>query len=257
MATVLLDTNAAESPLLAPLAELLGGDAITRRRLDIGDVHVVHGDTTIIVERKTWGDLVASLRDGRWSEQKLRLLAARERAAAEGKLIELVYAVESAVVPSYDGATRGVPNANAFAALTKLALRDRALVLYSSCQEHTAKTVAYIAKTLVKDGFSSAAKVALVCAEGYAGVAAHSSKRKNADENVWESMIGAVKGFSGKKAAALADAYPSPGALAGAYAALRATGASDKCLDTMIADILVGGRRLGPALSATMRKLFA
>jgi ERCC4-type nuclease len=42
--------------------------------LDIGDVHVVRGENRIVFERKTISDLCQSIKDGRWHEQKQRLL---------------------------------------------------------------------------------------------------------------------------------------------------------------------------------------
>lgn len=42
--------------------------------LDIGDVQIIFGFTTIIFERKSCADLAASLKDGRYKEQKARLL---------------------------------------------------------------------------------------------------------------------------------------------------------------------------------------
>ncbi len=43
--------------------------------LDIGDVHIISGNQTIMIERKTCTDLAASIKDNRYKEQKMRLLA--------------------------------------------------------------------------------------------------------------------------------------------------------------------------------------
>lgn len=51
---------------------------ITRRLLEIGDVHITSDDestTHLVIERKTMDDLAASISDGRWSEQKKRALS--------------------------------------------------------------------------------------------------------------------------------------------------------------------------------------
>ena len=43
--------------------------------LDIGDiVFRYHGDIVVLIERKTIGDLISSIKDGRYREQKLRIL---------------------------------------------------------------------------------------------------------------------------------------------------------------------------------------
>ena len=41
--------------------------------LDIGDIHLFNKDYSIIIERKSLNDLVGSVKDGRYKEQKLRL----------------------------------------------------------------------------------------------------------------------------------------------------------------------------------------
>ena len=78
-AVVRVDTNAGETPLFAALQARLGTEHhVVRERLDVGDVVLTapDGGATLIVERKTWPDLAKSLTDGRYAEQKARLLAA-------------------------------------------------------------------------------------------------------------------------------------------------------------------------------------
>jgi len=48
---------------------------IEKRQLDIGDIHINFNDITYIYERKTVNDLLSSVKDGRYKEQKHRLLA--------------------------------------------------------------------------------------------------------------------------------------------------------------------------------------
>lgn len=45
--------------------------------LDVGDIHIVHEDPSFVLvfERKTLSDLAASIKDGRYKEQKLRMNA--------------------------------------------------------------------------------------------------------------------------------------------------------------------------------------
>ena len=78
-AVVRVDTNAGETPLFAALQARLGAEHhVVRERLDVGDVVLTapgDGGATLIVERKTWPDLAKSLTDGRYAEQKARLLA--------------------------------------------------------------------------------------------------------------------------------------------------------------------------------------
>jgi ERCC4-type nuclease len=47
---------------------------ICQQQLDIGDIHITYNDDrTWIFERKTVSDLIASIKDGRYKEQKMRL----------------------------------------------------------------------------------------------------------------------------------------------------------------------------------------
>lgn len=47
---------------------------IQKEQLDIGDIHIKFNDVIYIYERKTVNDLLASIKDGRYKEQKTRLL---------------------------------------------------------------------------------------------------------------------------------------------------------------------------------------
>lgn len=48
---------------------------IKKEQLEIGDIHLIFNDICYIYERKTVADLIASVKDGRYKEQKNRLLA--------------------------------------------------------------------------------------------------------------------------------------------------------------------------------------
>jgi len=49
--------------------------SIEKKQLDLGDIHIIFNDITYIYERKTVNDLLSSINDGRYKEQKNRLLA--------------------------------------------------------------------------------------------------------------------------------------------------------------------------------------
>ena len=83
-AVVRVDTNAGETPLFTALQARLGAEQVVRERLDVGDVVLTAPESgaMLIVERKSWPDLAKSLTDGRYAEQKARLLAAAAPPAA-------------------------------------------------------------------------------------------------------------------------------------------------------------------------------
>jgi ERCC4-type nuclease len=49
--------------------------SIHKEQLELGDIHIIFNDITFIYERKTVNDLLSSINDGRYREQKNRLLA--------------------------------------------------------------------------------------------------------------------------------------------------------------------------------------
>jgi ERCC4-type nuclease len=48
---------------------------ITKKQLEIGDIHIIFNENIYVYERKTMNDLISSIKDGRYKEQKLRLLS--------------------------------------------------------------------------------------------------------------------------------------------------------------------------------------
>ena len=48
---------------------------ISKEQLDNGDIHIKFNETLFIYERKTTNDLISSVKDGRYKEQKQRLLS--------------------------------------------------------------------------------------------------------------------------------------------------------------------------------------
>ena len=49
--------------------------SIQKEQLELGDIHIIFNEITYIYERKTVNDLMSSIKDGRYKEQKNRLLA--------------------------------------------------------------------------------------------------------------------------------------------------------------------------------------
>jgi ERCC4-type nuclease len=247
---IVVDTNPGEDNVFAALVRELG-DVVKRERLDVGDVHIKTEHGTIIVERKRWNDLQSSLNDQRYSEQKLRLLAQRELDPS-GKT-HIVVLIESKNVPFFDGESNNRKNKPSFCALSKMTVRDKISVLWSASSEDAGQQIAYLYSALCKNGFDAAEKIKTVAASGYAGVAKHSNKRKNADDSMFELMLCNVTGVSGTKACSIAKEYGSMSKLVNAYDNLKNAGATDAELDEMLSDVKVGDKRIGPALSHKIR----
>jgi ERCC4-type nuclease len=273
MVDVFVDTRPGENNLFESLSSLLSGKSLDvevrlqRRMLELGDVQVKMGEQVIIIERKTWSDLVSSLNDGRYSNQKARLCAERERNAG----LKFLYLIEGAP-PSYDGTTRNTANSNAYAALMKMALRDNITSIWSANSSDAARCVLYIIMALSKNGFeSTAARAGL--AEGYSKFVKHTSKRKNTEENQFEVMLTSIPGISPVMATGLVAVYPTVLELVQAYQAYRNKGATVAELDAMLADVNVervtrgvtderrtedvkARRRIGQSISKKVREVF-
>ena len=215
----------------AVIAELPAGTET--QMLEIGDFIIQHNDKQIVVERKSWADLKSSFNDGRYSEQKARLLAARDRDPTN---VSVVYLLEGPV-------PRISAEKQSRAAALKMAVRDGIAVVYSSDPSETAKVILYLDKCLCDGSLDPAARAATVAASGYAGVVHHSKKRANAEANMAATILTSIPGVSGQKAAAIVELYPTIAALV-------------KGLEEgeSLADIECGKRRLGPALNETIRK---
>ena len=207
------------------------------QNLDIGDI-VIRNEAgkELIIERKTWADLKSSLSDGRYSEQKARLLAYRD----EHEHCKIVYLFEGHVPTIAD-------EKQSRAASIKMAVRDGISVIYSGNAKESAKTLEYLQKCLLDGTLEAEHKRATVEASGYAGVVHHSKKRKNAEENMAAIMLCAIPGVSAVKAKAVLDAFPT---LAELVDAVRADGSK------AIEAIPIGTKRLGPALAKTVCNAF-
>lgn len=64
-----------EAALLTELRRSDHGINVIEKNLELGDIHVVGSTCSLVFERKTMNDLAASLKDGRYKEQKHRMLS--------------------------------------------------------------------------------------------------------------------------------------------------------------------------------------
>lgn len=232
---IVVDTNAAETPLYVELCTLQHAAKVRRERLDLGDVELVVGEQRMVIERKAWSDWAGSIADGRYKEQKTRFLGS----AGEGTT--LVYLLEGPIV-GFNGRTRGMSNKALNAAILKTQLRDGIVVVRARDPVHSAATVAYLFEQLQAGGLNPES-----ARTGTAG-STKKRKRENLEDpgNLYRAMLTVVPGMSDEKAAAVAGCYPS-------FRTLRHASAS------ILAQIECGKtrRRLGPAVARRLVDLFA
>lgn len=227
-----VDTNPGETKVFECLRASLGDDQVARQRLDVGDIAIQTNDMSIILERKRWADLEASILDGRFKEQKDRFLP------ADG--VRYAYIIEGQL-EGWDGKARALPRRNLWAALVKTCLRDSILIFHTKTEKDTASLVEYVARQLRDGGLQVSDSLGVA-----RGTAKTKRKRDNLNDprQVFESMLCVIPGMSLTKASSVADVYPNVASL---------MTASQKCLS----DVPVGNRRLGPKMAEAIRGVFA
>lgn len=239
---VLVDTNPAETPLHDSLHGLLAAGSsprgsLSRKRLDVGDVEIRFEDRVFVIERKaSLADLCAGFQDGRYHEQKSRLVHAGD----EGEKRTPLYVIEGLDVIEWSDNPipySGVRYDQVQAAIVKTSLRDGIPVLFSRNCEETARLVAYIAKQISLRGFEPKNVSHL------AGARVAKRKRQCTADKLWATMLSTIPGMGMARAQRVAAAYPTLSALAAAS-------------EEELADVAVaGGRRLGPALAKVLHAL--
>ena len=229
---ITVDSNSGETPLFGHLIRLLKGPVV-RQRLDVGDVEIETEDRIIVLERKTWPDLSASIVDGRWEDQKFRMLhSTTEKPTIFG------YVVEGDLL-AWDSNLGGMRSKAMLAALAKAALRDGFLVFHTKTGSDTASLIEYVATQAAKGG---------LLPKEYKSVTGGCSKRKRdniADpRSLYIAMLSVPTGMSGEKAGALYERWPT---LASLSTATRTEICETRCKE----------RRLGPVLAERISSILS
>ena len=162
--------------------------------LPLGDLELRLGTRRLLLlERKTADDLAASIQDGRWREQKQRLLPLRDHCAV-GYLFEGDF---------FDPArNHALPPRTLLSAATMAAVRDRLLALRAKDVHETVRTLAVLTQRLP-------------CADATGAphdpepVLLSRRERMAAPDAVLLRMLRAVPGVSAAVAAALLQRHPS------------------------------------------------
>ncbi len=237
--TPTLTIDVREHSLTAALTAF--GISYTIAALPIGDFQILAGGGVplLIGERKTLADFAASNTDGRYREQRARLLSAR---ASTG--CALVYMLEgtwtgddSRVVTGHGRVTEGLLRR----LTTRLQLRYGLPVLASLSVVETARWIGVLLAQLTEDpavfrpseGEATAAVMA-----GFTSALSTVKKENRTGGSVATAMLSAIPGLGEKRCTALL-AEKSIRDLAGMSAA-------------EIAGLSVGGRKLGAKLGVTI-----
>lgn len=223
---IYIDTNAAEDFFVEPLLDIQL--PVTRKRLDVGDIHLSFDSTNVVLERKTWEDLAASICDSRWSEQKSRMLCS---ARDDSTVTHYGYIIEGPIANWKPNNTKRLSQTALWAALIKTQIRDGMSVFHTVDKSASIDTVAYIFKQLKLSGF-----VPKSC--NVVPGMSFKRKRDNLDSphKMCVAMLSIIPGMSKTKAEKIACEYQS-------------------MADLMIApvcslsNITCNGRKIGPVLA--------
>jgi ERCC4-type nuclease len=193
MAIIHIDTRECK------LRELLEKNEATfvTKALELGDILIEHPKRQILIERKTIADFHASLIDGRYKNQKLRLL--EWRVQEEGRK-NVVYLFEEKPGDNKDRAYWG--------ALVNMILRDNIGVIQCDGMMRTAQIIMDIKKKLDEDKFDELEGGGRnISLEGYA------KGKYNTPRNCYLGQLSLIPGLSPAIAEKIAEKYPNMRAL--------------------------------------------
>ena len=220
---------------LTPLLADLSGVSLSTAALPVGDIAIRVGETDdVLLERKSVDDLASSHGDGRYKEQRARLLAQR------GTGVSIGYIVEGAA-SSFTAAR--FSEADLKNAILRLQFRYTIPVFPTSSVSDSAALVKAVCVALLRDAACFKGGLATTAA-GAAAVyseAIHVRKAENSTpDRVVRSMLRVVPGLG-------------PTAVEGVAVAVGSSLTRLLALtEAELAAIPVGKRRLGPALARVL-----
>jgi ERCC4-type nuclease len=201
MTTIYVDTRECK------LRELLekNGTLFVTKPLELGDILIEHPKRQILIERKTIADFHASITDGRYKNQKLRLLEWRNKMDGEedeqrASRKNIIYLFEEKPGDNKDRSYWG--------ALVNMILRDNIGVIQCDGIARTAQVISDIKKKLDEDKFDELEGGGKnISLEGYA------KGKYNTPQNCYLGQLSLIPGVSPSMAEKIAEKYPNMRAL--------------------------------------------
>ena len=239
---------------LTPMIETAKLPAAEVRALDIGDIQFIRdGELYIVIERKTYADFVSSMSDGRYREQKARLMSEREKAAAAGRSLRLFYLFEGQLTPTlsktYPAGRASFTETSIISAMSRAAIKDAFYIMQLPSADATAKWIHGLYEKLSEspDEFEGGA-AAVEAAGGYASLTAARKKDNVTPEVAYRAMLSTIPGVSAKASDAIASVWPTMPALC---THLASDGTAT------LADVKVGAKRLGKTVADRIRTMLS
>ena len=168
-------------------------------QLDIGDIQIVASledekeEQLILIERKTIDDLAKSIVDGRYREQKKRILGSSFK--------KIIYLIEGDI----EGYSGSLPKSTLRNTLINCTVRDNIYILRSKDLEESS----YIIKTMYEKLNSGSYMVGTGCKITHTQTIVHQNKgRNNTPEQCYINQLAQIPGISGKVAIEIAKEFP-------------------------------------------------
>jgi len=201
MAAIYVDTRECK------LRELLekNGAVFVTKALELGDILIEHPKRQILVERKTIADFHASITDGRYKNQKLRLLEWRNKTDEQ---IDEQPSARKNIIYLFEEKTGDNKDRSYWGALVNMILRDNIGVIQCDGMVRTAQVIADIKKKLDEDKFDELEGGGRnISLEGYA------KGKFNTPKHCYLGQLSLIPGLSPAIAGKIADKYPNMRAL--------------------------------------------
>lgn len=159
------------------------------KQLDIGDIHFIDENDNVkcIVERKTLNDLSSSIIDGRYKEQKCRLLSSGYK---------VIYIIEGLSKNNY-----GVKHNTLLSALLNTQLRDNIVVIRSKDINETANILVLLKEKL--NGYEHQSNL------NYSNEIYIKKSKNLTKEVVYKNQLSCIPGISIKIATEIIKVYPT------------------------------------------------
>jgi ERCC4-type nuclease len=237
MATLIVDVR--ERALAAALTAQ--GTLYSTKALEVGDflIQAVDGRPLLVVERKSHADFAASNRDGRYREQRARLMTVRGNGSA------ILYMLEGAWSAALDRTYGSTTEKTLQRLTTRLLLRYGIPVLASASIAETARWCATLLAQLTEDPavFEPEDSLTAATASAIADYTATFSAVKKGNKDAGSTaaaMLSTVPGLGAKKVEALLATH--------SLASLAALSVTD------LAALSVGDRALGSKAAAVLHE---
>lgn len=156
---------------------------LKKENLDLGDIIISSGNFSIIIERKTYSDLISSIYDSRYKEQKSRILSSNYN--------EKIYIIEKNIISQKELLMSCIIN---------MTIRDNIKIIMSENINNTRQFILKIINNLIKNKIGNSVKN-----DGMYNYSVNKDLKKNENIPNLAKILNCIKGISLKNAIELSE----------------------------------------------------